>query len=221
MWPGMHWPGGCMPPGRAGAEAAQAPLPIPFRSDHLISCHSLLPHSALGFSCHIHVARTREAWVSMVCQEHARTLGSMVPMHNNCWCVLVHQLHCQREPPALCKVTLGPVAAIVRGGGALMGLGSSGCGDSSPGGGVQAGWGWVTVISCPQAAAVVSCWCWGEGAGEQSGLPGGSCAPPGAGIVAVVCPSPRVSAGQGWGWLQQGWCLAGFWEVHCCMLMGV
>lgn len=72
------------------------------------------------------------------------------------------------------------------------------------GGGVQAGWGWVTVISCPQAAAVVSCRCRGEGAGEQAGLPGDSWAPPGVGIVAAVCPSPRISAGQGWGGCSRG-----------------
>lgn len=180
------------------------PLPIPFGSDHSISCHPPLPHSALGFSRHVRIARTREAWVCMVCQEHAGTLGSMVPMHSNCWCVLVHQLQCRREPPALCRVTLGPGAAVVHGVGVPLGLGSSRCGDSSPGGGVQAGWGWVTVISCPQAAAVVSCRCRGEGAGEQAGLPGGSCAPPGAGIVAVVCPSPRISAGGGWGSCSRG-----------------
>lgn len=114
------------------------------------------------------------------------------------------QLQWQREPPALCRVTLGPGAAVVHGVGALLGLGSSGCGDSSPGGGVQAGWGWVTVISCPQAAAVVSCRCRGEGAGEQAGLPGGCWAPPGAGIVAAVCCFPRVSAGQGWGGCSRG-----------------
>lgn len=73
-----------------------------------------------------------------------------------------------------------------------------------PGWWVQAGWGWVTVISCPQAAAVVSCRCRGEGAGEQAGLPGGCWAPPGAGIVAAVCTSPRVSAVQGWGGCSRG-----------------
>lgn len=128
LWLGMHWPGGSVPPGGAGAEAAQVSPAHPFLSDHSISCHSLLPHSALGFSRHIHVARTSEAWVCMLCQEHAGTLGSVVPMHNNCQCVLVQQLHCRPEPPALCRVTLGPGAAVVRGVGAR--LGSRGCGDT-------------------------------------------------------------------------------------------
>ena len=66
-----------------------------------------------------------------------------------------------------------------------------------PGGGVLAGWGWVTVISCPQAAAVVSCRCRWEGAGVQAGLPGDCWAPTRVGILAAVCPSPRISAEQG------------------------
>lgn len=89
-----------------------------------------------------------------------------------------------------------------------------------PAGGVQAGWGWVTVISCPQAAAVVSCRCRGEGAGEQAGLPGGCWAPPGARMVAALCPSPRSLLGRA-GVAAAGVMLAGFWEVHCCVLMGV
>lgn len=112
--------------------------------------------------------------------------------------------------------------------GAPQGLGSSGCGDSSSGGGVQAGWGWVTVISCPQAAAVVSCWCRGEGAGEQARLPGGCWAPPGAGMVAVVCLSPRVFAGQSWGGCSRGdaWqvlggsLFMGVWESGLCTVVG-
>lgn len=51
-------------------------------------------------------------------------------MHN-CQCVLGHELHCWREPPALCTVTLGPGAAIVHGVGAVLCLGSGGRGDSS------------------------------------------------------------------------------------------
>lgn len=30
LWPGMHWPGGCMPPGRARAEAARVSPAHPF-----------------------------------------------------------------------------------------------------------------------------------------------------------------------------------------------
>lgn len=127
LWPGMHRPGSCVPPGRGGTKQLKCPLPIPFLSDHSISCHPLLPHFALGFSHHIHVARTCEAWVCYMCQEHAGTLGSTVPMHNSCPCVLVHQLHCQREPTALCRVTLGPGARCARCG-CTLGLGAMGVG---------------------------------------------------------------------------------------------
>lgn len=80
---------------RQGTSRGSSSVPCPSLSCQItISCHPLLPHSALGFSRHIHVARTHKTWVCMVCQEHAGTLGSMVPMRNNCWCVLGHELRC-------------------------------------------------------------------------------------------------------------------------------
>lgn len=82
---------------QAGQELKQlkCPLPILFVSDHSISCHRLLPHSALGSSRHVHVAGTHEARVCVVCPELAATLESTVPMHDNRPCVPGQELHCR------------------------------------------------------------------------------------------------------------------------------